>query len=435
LGESDLKIRLTLLYTNNSWPVYWCLRKDPVDKAPFILLLLSGLLVAALFLSRLSLRFRTPDILWFMALGLLLGPSVLGILSGESLMGAGHVFLLGAVFLVLYEAGLRTRIDRVRSHGIAIALLVTLGLLLTSILLAVAVHYLFGLTFYEGLLLGAILSTTDPASILPILRTLPLPPRVSETLVAESALGDVTGSLMTLFILGFSRPDHSFTRSLLDFSVSVLWGGLAGVMIGGLVIVLATHRKVGLFRDNLPVLILSALLAGFGLSLLVHGQALLCAFVLGMVLGQPREAGKKGTTPFSGEAFRTVNNLLAYLASFFIFLVMGTLIPGSSGGVSWGRLLLLVLLLVLVVRPLVVFSLLPFDRRSRFSVREMGFMSVVRETGIMAGALLGLAHDALPAQASIIVISVVVGTIAIGALGSAPMARILGFVESPETRP
>lgn len=406
-----------------------------MDKAPLILLLLSGLLVGALFLSRLSERLRTPDILWFMFLGLLLGPSGLGILSGDSLMGTGHVFLLGAVFLVLYEAGLRTRVDRVRDHGIAIALLVTLGLLITSILLAAAVHFLFGLTYFEGLLLGAILATTDPASILPILRKLPLPSRVSETLVAESALGDVTGSLLTLFILSLSRPDLSLTRSLGEFSLSVLWGGLSGAVLGGLIIVLATHPKIGLFRHNLPILILSALLAGFGLSLLVHGQALLCAFVLGMVAGQRADSGRDRHSPFSGEAFRTVNNLLAYLASFFIFLVMGTLIPGSSEGISWFRLLALVLFLVLVVRPLVVFSLLPLDRRSRFSVREMGFMSVVRETGIMAGALLGLAHDALPNRASIIVFSVVVGTIAIGALGSAPVARYLGFSGSPESRP
>ena len=406
-----------------------------MEKASLLLLLLSGLLIAALFLSSLSERLRTPDILWFMLLGLLLGPTGLRVLSGESLMGAGHVLLLGAVFLVLYEAGIRTRIDRVRDHGIAIGLLVSLGLLLTSVLLAVAVHYLFGMTFYEGLLLGAILSTTDPASILPILRKLPIPPRVSETLVAESALGDVTGSLMTLFILSLSRPEGTLSGTLLDFSFSILWGALSGALLGVAVILLATHRKIGLFRDNLPVLMMSALFAGFGLSLFLHAQALLCAFVLGMVVGRASEAAKKESSPFSGEAFKTVNDLVAYLASFFIFLVMGTLIPGSTEGISWIRLLLLVLFLVVLVRPLVVFLLLPLDRRSRFSLQEMGFMSVVRETGIMAGALLGLSHDALPPQASIIVISVVVGTIAFGALGSAPMARYLGFANRDGNRP
>lgn len=406
-----------------------------MEKASLLLLLLSGLLIAALFLSRLSERLRTPDILWFMLLGLLLGPTGLGILSGESLMGAGHIFLLGAVFLVLYEAGLRTRIDRVRDHGIAIALLVSLGLFLTSLLLAVAVHFLFGMTLYEGLLLGAILSTTDPASILPILRKLPIPPRVFETLVAESALGDVTGSLMTLFILSLSRPEGSISGTLLDFSFSILWGALTGALLGAAVILLATHRKIGLFRDNLPVLVLSSLLAGFGLSLFLHAQALLCAFVLGMVVGRASGAAKKDVSPFSGEAFKTVNDLVAYLASFFIFLVVGTLIPGSTGGVSWIRLFLLVLFLVVLVRPLIVFVLLPLDRRSQFTLQEMGFMSVVRETGIMAGALLGLSHDALPPKASLIVFSVVVGTIAIGALGSAPMARYLGFANHDGRRP
>ncbi len=398
-----------------------------MEKDSLIFLLLSGLLVGALFLSHLSERLRTPDILWFMLLGLALGPTGFGILSGEALMGTGHVFLLGAVFLVLYEAGLRTRLDRVRDHGIAISLLVTFGLLLTAILLSFALHFLFGMTLYEGLLLGAILSTTDPASILPILRRLPIPSRLTETLVAESALGDVTGSLLTLFILSLSTPGHTFSGTFLNFSLSVLWGGLIGAIMGGVVILLAIHPRIGLFRQNLPILMLSGLLAGFGLSLALHGQTLLCGYVLGIVAGGASRFLKKDGAPFSSEAFKTVNDLVVYLASFFVFLVMGTLIPGSTGGVSWWRLIMLVLFLVLVVRPAVVFSLLPLDRRSRFSVPEMGFMAVVRETGIMAGALLGLTHDVLPSSATLIVFSVVAGTIAIGALGSAPMARALGF--------
>ena len=305
-----------------------------MEKDSLIFLLLSGLLVGALFLSHLSERLRTPDILWFMLLGLALGPTGFGILSGEALMGTGHVFLLGAVFLVLYEAGLRTRLDRVRDHGIAISLLVTFGLLLTAILLSFALHFLFGMTLYEGLLLGAILSTTDPASILPILRRLPIPSRLTETLVAESALGDVTGSLLTLFILSLSTPGHTFSGTFLNFSLSVLWGGLIGAIMGGVVILLAIHPRIGLFRQNLPILMLSGLLAGFGLSLALHGQTLLCGYVLGIVAGGASRFLKKDGAPFSSEAFKTVNDLVVYLASFFVFPVKGTAVPRAVPAVA-----------------------------------------------------------------------------------------------------
>lgn len=130
--------------------------------------------------------------------------------------------------------------------------------------------------------------------------------------------------------------------------------------------------------------------------------------------------------------FETMNDLLVYLATFFIFLVMGTLIPHSGNGFALTGTLLFLGSLILIVRPVVVFTLVPLDRISQFSRQEMGFMATVRETGIMAGALLGLVHGELPASASTVVFSVVVGTIAVGSLIAAPAARKLGLdVEAP----
>lgn len=405
-----------------------------MDKTSLLILLLSGLLIAALFLSRLSERLKMPDILWFMLLGLLLGPSGLGLISGSHGMEGNGTFLMGAVAVVLYEAGVRTRLERIRRHLIGIGLLVTIGLLMTAFLLGIGGKLLFGFPLYQGILLGAILATTDPASILPILRRLKLPPSITETLIAESALGDVTGSMMTMFILAYAAPDGSgWKSSMLPFFGSVVWGAGLGIGLGALVRILVTHPKLGIFRENVPVLMIAALLAGFSLTGMLHGQILLCAYVFGIMVGRmtgssgPEDPEKVGSPPESFASLKTVNDLLAYLASFFIFLVMGTLIPRTIGGLSPLHLLVFVLLLVLVIRPLVVFTLTPLDRVSRYTLREMVFMSVVRETGIMAGALLGLAHDRLPPSAPLIVFVVVVSTIVIGSIGSAPVARALGF--------
>jgi cell volume regulation protein A len=404
-----------------------------VEKAPFLILLLAGLLIAALFLSRLSERLRMPDILWFMLMGLLLGPSGFDLLPGSEGVLGNNSLLLAAVGIVLYEAGVRTRLDRVMRHMVSIGLLVTAGLLLTALLLGVLAKVVFGMTFYQGLLLGALLSTTDPASILPILRRLPLPESVTGTLIAESALGDVTGSMMTMFILSLAIPGSGFFGTMIPFVASVFWGAGLGIALGIAVKILLTHGKLGIFRDNIPLLMISALLAGFSLSLLLHGQTLLCAYLFGIMVGHMADSSEtRGTVDrrsgiHDWTPLKTLNDLLSYLASFFIFFVMGTLIPRTPGGVSISGILIFVLFLVLIVRPLVVFALVPLDRLSRFSVREIAFMAVVRETGIMAGALLGLAHAELPASAPLIVFMVVVSTVVIGAVGSAPIARKLGF--------
>ena len=409
-----------------------------MDHTAALCVIVSGVLAGALILTRLAGRLRVPDILWFMLLGLVLGPFGLNLVSGESLMGQDHVLLLGAVFLVLYEAGTGTRISLLRKHAMTVGLLVTVGILLTTGMLAASASMFLGYTLPQGLLLGAVLSTTDPASILPILRRLPIPPKVVETLVAESAIGDVTGSLLALFLLTWftSPPPGGLLDMGKSFLVSVAGAVVLGLFLGWLFVLLTRHPKFGIFRRSVPVFLVAILLGGFGISLLLHLQTLLLGYLLGVAAGQSGREDREGlqlgvlghvhSASRPGD-FETMNDLLVYLATFFIFLVMGTLIPHAGSGFSWGGTLLFLVSLLLVVRPAVVFVLVPLDRSSRFTRYEMGFMATVRETGIMAGALLGLTHGEMPPSASMVVFSVVVGSIAVGALVAAPAARYLGL--------
>ena len=406
-----------------------------MDHTAALCVIISGVLAGALVLTRLAGRLRVPDILWFMLLGLVLGPFGLNLVSGESLMGQDHVVLLGAVFLVLYEAGTGTRLALLKKHALSVALLVTAGIFLTTGMLAASAHFFLGYTLPQGLLLGAILSTTDPASIIPILRRLPIPARVVETLVAESAIGDVTGSLLALFILSWLTSPS--TGGIPDwgrsYPVSVIGAVIGGLFFGWLFVFLTRHPKFGIFRRSVPVFLVAILLGGFGVALLFHLQTLLLGYLLGVAAGQSGREIFPAVPPVQGPSgsrvgdFETMNDLLVYLATFFIFLVMGTLIPHAESGFSLAGTLLFLGSLLLVVRPAVVFFLVPLDRISRFSRNEMGFMATVRETGIMAGALLGLVHGELPPSASTVVFSVVVGTIAVGALVAAPAARMMGF--------
>ncbi len=440
----ESKACLGLLYTNGKFlPEFKAdLRKDLLGHTAALCVIISGVLAGALVLTRLAGRLRVPDILWFMLLGLALGPFGLNLVSGESLMGQDHILLLGAVFLVLYEAGVGTRLALLKKHALAVGLLVTAGLLLTTGMLAASAHFFLGYTLPQGLLLGAILSTTDPASILPILRRLSLPPRVVETLVAESAIGDVTGSLLALFLLSWvsSPPLGGVLDMGGTFLVSIVGAIAGGLALGRLFVLLTRHPKWGVFRRSVPVFLVAVLLGGFGLSLLFHLQTLLLGYLLGVAAGQSRrEESELSLAPALAPGpsgvrmgdFEMMNDLLVYLATFFIFLVMGTLIPHSGSGFALTGTLLFLGSLILIVRPAVVFSLVPLDRISRFSRQEMGFMATVRETGIMAGALLGLVHGELPASASTVVFSVVVGTIAVGALIAAPAARMLGLEIDP----
>ncbi len=167
-----------------------------------------------------ALRFGAPLLLIFLLLGLLAGEAGPG---GIKFDDVGSLYVVGsiALALILFDGGLRTRLNTFRSVLAPAAALATVGVLLTAAITAPAVMFLFGFHWTEALLVGALLASTDAAAVFFLIhaRGLRLRPRVGATLEVESGINDPFAILLTMILLEFLvMGDQTWQHVLLTFA-------------------------------------------------------------------------------------------------------------------------------------------------------------------------------------------------------------------------
>jgi len=329
-----------------------------------VLLTLAGMLIlVSVLFSRPSEKVGFPAVLLFLGLGLLAGQWLPLDFIDHSL--AFRIGTVGLV-LILFDGGLNTPWRNARAHVGPAAILATLGVVGTALIVALAGR-LLGLGWPEALLVGAIVSSTDAAAVFSSLRgsNVQLRRRVGATLELESGLNDPMAVILTITLTGILITPDSFgwASLLIDIFVQLAVGLGAGLAIGWLGQQLLTRIRVpaaGLY----PAMTLALALLAFGLPSLFLGSGFLAVYVAALVLGNRR-------LPYRAGILR-VHDALAWLGQITMFLVLGLLaVPGllaSSGlmGMALG------LILALLARPLVVaLCLAPFG----YTSRETGFIA------------------------------------------------------------
>lgn len=320
-----------------------------------LILATAGVLMAASVLfSRASQRIGVPIALLFLLIGMLAGSEGIGRIAFEDY---GFAFRMGslALALILFDGGLNTPLAALRRTWAPAGMLATGGVALTAVVLAVPAH-LWGLSWPQALLLGAVVSSTDAASVFAVLRGsgLQLKRRVGTTLELESGLNDpVAVILTTALTANLMHPGEVTTGGVaLEILRELAVGGAMGVGIGlgGRQLL----RRYPLPTGGLyPALTLALALLAYGVTTLVHGSGFLAVYIAGMVLGN-------GPLPYHAGLLR-VHDALAWLAQIGMFLLLGLLVYPSGLLEVAAPGLGLALLLAFVARPLVVgLCLLPF---------------------------------------------------------------------------
>lgn len=354
-------------------------------QATAVFLLVFGLLIAlSVLFSRKIDRLGIPIVLLFLGLGVLGGSQGIGGIAFEDY---GFAVRVGTIYLVLilFDGGLNTPWRAVRPVLVPAGLLATAGVALTAVLLALFAR-LIGLSWTEAFLLGAVVSSTDAAAVLAVLRggQLRLAPRVGNTLEVESCINDPMAVILTVTIIeAIQSPDS--LRWTLAFSVplQLAVGAAVGLVLGygGLRILRRVRPPtVGLY----PALTLAIAFVSFGAATLLQGSGLLSVYVSALVLGN-------SPLPYQSGLGR-VHQSLAWLSQIALFLMLGLLVFPSQLVPVAGAGLAVALFLAFVARPLaVVLCLLPL----RFSVREIGYVAWIGLRGavpIILGAFPVLAQ-------------------------------------------
>lgn len=335
---------------------------EPHATALFLVVL--GLLTAfSVLFSRQIDRLGLPIVLLFLVLGMLGGSEGVGGLAFED---HGFAVRVGTIYLVLilFDGGLNTPWRAVRRVLLPAGLLATVGVVLTAGLLALFARAI-GLGWTEALLLGAVVSSTDAAAVLAVLRggRLHLQPRVGHTLEVESCGNDPMAMILTLIMIAVAKsPDALQWTVGLGVPLQLIVGAAVGVFLGyaGLRIIRRIRPPtVGLY----PALTLAIAFLSFGVATLLEGSGLLSVYATALVLGNSDLPYRSGLT--------RVHESLAWLSQIALFLMLGLLVFPSHLLPVAGVGLAAALFLAFVARPLaVLLCLLPL----RFPTREIGYI-------------------------------------------------------------
>jgi cell volume regulation protein A len=338
-----------------------------MDFSNQVILAVGVLLMISVLASLLSARMGMPILLLFLVLGMLMGEEGPGGIAFDNVRAA-HLIGSTALAVILFDGGLRTDAANFRV-GLKPALsLATVGVAVTALFTGLAAVWLLDLPWLLGLLIGAIVGSTDAAAVFSLLhsRGLELKQRVGATLEIESGSNDpmaifLTIGLVELLAAGKSELDGSLLKSL------VLQFGLGGIMgvAGGFALrwlLNSLRLEAGLY----PLLALSGALAIFGVTASLHGSGFLAVYLAGLIMGnRPLQAARN---------IRRFHDGMAWLSQISMFLVLGLLVTPSNLMPIAPQALALASVLIFIARPAAVaLSLLPF----RFPWREQLFVAWV----------------------------------------------------------
>jgi cell volume regulation protein A len=338
--------------------------QEPAATA-LLLLTIGALLVAAVLLAPASERLRLPVALVFMGVGMLAGSEGIGRIPFVDYHLAFRVGTV-ALVLILFDGGFNTPAVSLARHFKPAVLLATFGVVLTAALVALAALAL-GWPWESAALLGAVVSSTDAASVFATLRGsgVSLKRRVGMTLELESGLNDPAAVILVTILTRLFSGSQSVLpwRIPLEIAFQLALGAAAGILVGwsGR----AVLRRVRLSVAGLyPVLTLGLALVAFAAPSVVGGSGFLGVYLAGLLLGREE-------LPYRASLSR-VHHALAWLAQTAIFLMLGLLVFPSRLLAVAASASALAIVLALGARPLATLPCLaPFG----YTMREAGFIA------------------------------------------------------------
>lgn len=386
------------------------------------------LLIASIIASKATGRAGVPALIIFLLVGMLAGSE-----------GAGGIYFndpalaqslgVSALIFILFSGGLDTNWSFVRPSRWGALSLATVGVALTALLVGVFANRVLGFSLLEGLLLGAIVSSTDAAAVFAILRSkgVGLRGQIKPLIELESGTNDPMAVFLTTALIGLLTIPGATAVSLIPmFIQQMLLGAVFGYLFGRLAVTLL--NRINLEYEGLyPVLTIGFVLVTYSLTDLVRGNGFLAVFLAGLVLGNSNFIHKRSLLRF--------HDGLAWLMQIVMFLTLGLLVFPSRLLPIAGQGLLLSIFLILIARPIGVFvSLLPM----RIGLRDKAMVGWVGLRGAVPIILATFPLLAgIPAASTIfnLVFFIVLTSVLLQGTSIPLVARWLGVDEAVRIRP
>jgi len=381
-----------------------------IDK---LLLLAAVLILFGVLSSKLSARLGLPVLVLFLITGMLAGENGIGGIVFDNAVAA-HALGTLALALILFDGGLQTPVSSIRKVWKPASLLATVGVLATAAIAGLAAAWMLELPVLEGMLLGAIIGSTDAAAVFSLLRNagIHINQRLKSVLEIESASNDPMAIFLTVGLLEVLVNSMPLGWGLLQmFLMQMGIGALVGLGVGWSILRLLSRIKLvatGLY----PVLVAAGGLLAYGVSANLGGSGFLAIFVAGVMIGNQKFVFQRS-----------------------MFGVLGLLVDPVSLLDVWVEGLVIALVLVLLARPLAVapmLALFGFNLRETALVSWVGLRGSVPIILAIFPLLFGLPNAPLIFN---VVFFVVLLSATVQGSTLPLVARKLGLTEKPPATP
>jgi cell volume regulation protein A len=325
------------------------------------------LILISVTISKLSENLGLPSLVLFLAIGMLAGSDGPGEIYFDNFFVAQYVGIIALVF-ILFSGGIETRWNDVKPvmwSGIALS---TVGVFITTAVMGLFIHYVFGIGLREGLLIGAVVSSTDAAAVFSVLRAkgTSLKGKLKQILEFESGSNDPAAIILTVILIEIiSMNEFSIGITIVFLFMQIVIGGLIGYFAGRLM-VFALNKFRFSYPSLYPVFAIAACIFIYAITASLKGSGILAVYISALVLGNSEFIQKKSLIRFFDG--------LALLGQIVVFLTLGLLVYPTQLYNVVGVGLIMSACLIFLARPAAVFISLIF---SNFKFNEKVFISWV----------------------------------------------------------
>jgi NhaP-type Na+/H+ or K+/H+ antiporter len=329
-------------------------------------------------------RLRVPAIVPLLAFGVLLGPSVLGVVHPDALGAGLPVIVKLAVAVILFDGALNLRLADLRRAINEVRNLVTVGVVITWIGATLAARYVARLSWPVAIVFGALMTVTGPTVVQPLLKRVALPRRVKTALEGEAILIDPIGAVLAVAVLDVVLGMAGVRTIGIAGGVWAYFGrlivGLAVGVVGAVILSRLLKRRHFIPAELANLVVLAGVWLVFAVAEWLQSESGIMA-VVAMGLAFQREAVPEE------QRLRRFKEQLTVLGISLLFVLLAASLPLDVLRSEGWPGVLTVVALMLVVRPVdVIVSL----RHSSFSRREKAFIAWVAPRGVVAASVASL---------------------------------------------
>ena len=389
-----------------------------------ILMLTMVVLITGIIFAKVSGYIKLPDVVMYLLAGIAVGPSILNLINmGNFPVGNQLILTFGSAF-ILYDGGREVNIRVLNKVKITVGLLSIIGVFISSLGVGIAAQYIFGIPFIYALLFGTVIASTDPATLVPVFKTVKIKDRVKQTVISESAFNDAAGAICMFAVLGMIQSGtFSASASASNLVMMIVAGTFAGALVGFVFSHMISSKKHGIVGEFAPLISVIAVLVSYLFAESIHGSGYMATFIAGLICGN-KEFFKIPMSNHHEKAQEHVRENLSMVLRMAIFIFLGSQVDFVSLAKYWKESLLLIFIFMFIVRPIVVLVCALPDRSVKWTFKELVFMMWVRETGVIPAALTGILVS-MNIEYKGILSSIVFMAILITLLGQASTTKLL----------